>query len=165
MARTLKWIEENINDILNGTIQLENDEFPILTEVLNQNPQLADLVPPEPEENPDAVFFEFIKNGDIETLQDLLDLGTITNINATNPDGDTALHIAAQPLLEGVWEEEMTAMAKFLLECGIDPTIVNNAGETAFMTAIHYDNQFIAALLEPHEDTAIIAYVRYLFDE
>lgn len=113
-------------------------------------------------------------DNDLEQLSTLLEEGE--DINATNVDGYTALHLtvtnfsyeAAEflldhgadpntinvydttPLMEAVFYDDLD-MARILLEHGADVSIRDSYGSTAYDYAVDYENEELIKLLESYQ--------------
>ncbi len=90
-------------------------------------------------------FFDAARNDDVATLRRILPKISNGNdpVNATDADGDTALHIAAR--------EGSDEAVSYLLENGADIDITNDEGETAREVADNNGNDSIVDLIDGHE--------------
>ncbi|KAG8659860.1 integrin-linked protein kinase 1 isoform X1 [Manihot esculenta] len=105
-------------------------------------PNREDLLPEEEEEliDPRVRLMYLANEGDVEGIKELLDSGT--NVNFSDIDGRTALHVATC--------QGFTDVVQLLLDRGAEVDTKDRWGSTPLADAIYYKNHNVIKLLEEH---------------
>lgn len=85
----------------------------------------------------DQYFLEAVNSGDIEAVKDLFAMDA--NVNAVNPYGNSALHLAASNGDEN--------MVRLLVQYGADVSLTDEKGNTALHVAAEKGHTFVALTL------------------